>query len=116
MRESTAKDELVLGLKRKYTNQFRFAVKFIMEQVSIQLLLFSCGQKSNIFSIVYLVLLFLSIIVIKKRATGMRFIGNTLGVVLLVKYLLVLTNLTFANSPMGFPKDFKYYPCEANPI
>lgn len=31
MREKLAKEELVLSLKRKYTNEFRYAIKFLME-------------------------------------------------------------------------------------
>lgn len=114
MRENRAKEELILSLKRKYTNQFRFAVKFLMEQASLQLLLFSCAHKSNIISILYLGLL-LTMLVIKKKATGMRYIVNAIGLSLMLKYVLTLTNLTFANTPMGFPKDFTYYPCEENP-
>jgi hypothetical protein len=111
MRENLAKEELTLSLKRKYTNEFRYAIKFIIEQVALQLLLFSCANKSNIFSILYLSLL-LVMIMIKKKSTAMRYIINAISASLILKYILVLTNLTFANSPMGFPPEFKYYPCE----
>lgn len=41
----------------------------------------------------------------------MRYIAVAICFSLIGKYLMVLTNLTFANTPMGFPKGFEYYPC-----
>ena len=51
-------------------------------------------------------------IMITKKSTPMRYFVNAIAISMILKYLLVLTNLTFANTPMGFPKDFEYYPCQ----
>lgn len=117
MRENLARQELTLSLKRKYTIEFRYAIKFLMEQASLQLLLFSAANKSNIFSILYLGLL-LAMIMVRKKSTPMRYFVNAIAITMVLKYILVLTNLTFANTPMGFPSGFEYYPCQtltANP-
>ena len=104
------KDELILEIKRKYTHEFRGAVKFLMEQMSMQLLLFSAAHKSNIISILYLGLLFL-MLVVPKKSTGMRVISICLGISLILEYFMTLTNLSVTNSPMDFPDAYQYYPC-----
>ena len=109
--EARLKEELILGLKRKYTSEFRFAVKFLMEQMSLQLLLFSCAHKSNIFSIFYLILL-LIMIKIAKKATGMRYIIFAVSANVVFEYMLTLTNMTNANSPMEFPSQYTLTPCK----
>ena len=41
--EARIKKEIITEIKRKYTIQFREAVRFILELVILQLLLFSCA-------------------------------------------------------------------------
>lgn len=102
IKEERIKEELILNLKRKYITEFRYAIKFLMEQASIQLLLFSSAAKANLVGIIYLALL-LTMLVVKKKSTGMRYILYAIGANMIFEYLMTLTNLTFANSPMPFP-------------
>lgn len=65
--EARIKKEIITEIKRKYTIQFREAVRFILELVILQLLLFSCAQRSNIVSIIYLGLLLMYIRIENKE-------------------------------------------------
>ena len=65
--EARIKKEIITEIKRKYTIQFREAVRFILELVILQLLLFSCAQRSNIVSIIYLGLLLMYIKIENKE-------------------------------------------------
>jgi hypothetical protein len=85
-----------------------------MEQVSIQLILFSCAYKSNVFSIFYLGLL-LCMILRSNKQEGMRFTLICLVASVGLSYLVTLTNLTSANSPMTFPRSYLTFPCEKLP-
>lgn len=94
-----------MGLKRKYTIKLRNGLKIVLEQISLQLLLFSCANKSNIVSILYLFLL-LTFLLIKNKTTGMLYMSYTFGFTLAVEYLLTLTNLNSWNSPSPFPDPY----------
>jgi hypothetical protein len=113
VKERKLKQALEDGIKRKYIIHLRTALKFIMEQLSLQLLLFSCANKSNIVSILYLGLL-LTFILIKKKTTGMLIMSYAFGTILALEYLITLTNLTVVNTPQSFPRPFEYYPCRTN--
>jgi hypothetical protein len=76
-----------------------------MEQISLQLLLFSCANKSNIISILYLGLL-LTFLLIKNKTTGMLYMSYVFGITLALEYLVTLTNLNSVNSPMTFPSPY----------
>ena len=65
--EARIKKEIITEIKRKYTIQFREAVRFILELFILQLLLFSCAQRSNIVSIIYLGLLLMYIRIENKE-------------------------------------------------
>jgi len=42
-------------------------------------------------------------LVVKKKATGMRYILYGIGLNMIFEYVMTLTNLSFANSPQQFP-------------
>jgi hypothetical protein len=65
--ERLLRKSIITEIKRKYTMQFRAAVKFILELIILQLLLFSCAQRSNIVSILYLGLLLMYILIERKE-------------------------------------------------
>lgn len=113
VQEKRLKHTLVQGIKRKYTIQFRSALKFIMEQLSLQLLLLSCANKSNFVSILYLGLL-LMFLLIKNKTTGMLYMSYAFGATLVFEYFLSLINLTTVNSPMKFPYPYENYPCDTD--
>ena len=56
-----------MEIKRKYTVQFREAMKFIIEVIILQLTLFSCAQKANIFGLLYLGLLIMYLVIDNKQ-------------------------------------------------
>ena len=80
-----------------------------MEQLSLLLLLFSCANKSNVISIIYLVLL-LKFLTISNKTTGMLYMSYTFGTVMALEYISTLLNLTSISSPMNFPFVFSQYP------
>jgi hypothetical protein len=84
-------------------------MKIVMEQLSLLLLLFSCANKSNIISIIYLVLL-LKFLTISNKTTGMLYMSYTFGTVMALEYISTLFNLTSISSPMTFPYVFRQYP------
>ena len=94
-----------MELKRKYTIKLRNAMKVLMEQLSLLLLLFSCANKSNIISIIYLSVL-LTFLLIKNKTTGMLIMSFVFGATLAIEYLCTLTNFTSLNNPMPFPKPY----------
>lgn len=104
-----------LGLKRKYVIKMRNAMKIVMEQISLQLLLLSCANKSNIVSVIYLGLL-LTFLLIKNKTTGMLYMSYTFGIILATEYIISLTNLTSLNNPMPFPAPYNEgYPSKEFP-
>ena len=109
-KEARIKKEIITEIKRKYTIQFREAVRFILELIILQLLLFSCAQRSNIISIIYLGLLLMYIKVENKEKSILN-ISRAIGISLLIEYSLVLVNITAMNSPMTFPSPYEFYPC-----
>lgn len=103
------------GVKRKYTIKFRNGMKIVMEQLSLQLLLFSCANKSNLVSVLYLGLL-LAFLRVKNKTTGMLYMSYTFGVTLALEYVLSLTNLTSLNNPQQFPAPYAAgYPSQTQP-
>jgi hypothetical protein len=42
------------------------------------------------------------------------YIAHAIGASMTIEYLLSLTNLNYANSPMDFPEPYQYYPCSYN--
>jgi hypothetical protein len=81
-----------------------------MEQLSLQLLLLSCTNKSNFVSILYLGLL-LMFLLMKNKTKGMLYMSWAFGFTIITEYILSLTNLTTVNSPQNFPRPFDSYPC-----
>jgi hypothetical protein len=73
--------------------------------------LFSSAGKANLVGILYLGLL-LTMILIKKKSTAMRYILYAICANMIFEYGMTLSNLNFANSPMQFPAQYKYYPCK----
>ena len=110
-RREKLRESLTLALKRKYFYGFRGSMKIILEQISLLLLLLSCSVKSNVISILYLGLL-LYFLLIKNKTKGMLVMSYTFGTMIILQYLLVLTNLTSENSPDEFPVMFSPYPNE----
>lgn len=68
-------------------------------------MLFSCANKSNIVSVLYLGLL-LTFLLIKNKTTGMLYMSYTFGITLALEYILSLTNLTSLNNPQPFPRPY----------
>ena len=99
-----------MEIKRKYTIQFREALKFIIELIILQLVLFSCAQKANIFGLLYLGLLIMYLIIDNKQK-GILIIAQAIGYSMIIEYLFTLLNLNYANTPMPFPSPHLYYPC-----
>lgn len=113
--ERRHKEILENGIKRKYTIKYRNGMKIVMEQISLQLLLFSCANKSNIVSVLYLGLL-LMFLLIKNKTTGMLYMSYTFGITLAIEYILSLTNMTSLNNPMKFPAPYdEGYPSKEIP-
>ena len=69
----------------------------------------SCAYKANLISVIYLGIL-LAFLKMEDKARAMMLMTVTIGVALLVQYLMVLTNLTSFNTPSKFPLPFKTYP------
>ena len=84
-------------------------MKICMEQISLLLLLLSATYKSNIISILYMVIL-LTFLLNENKTTGMIIMAITFGIILSLQYLLVLLNLTSLISPYEFPLEYKNYP------
>lgn len=61
--EKRLRSQIIMEIKRKYTIQFREAMKFIIELIILQLTLFSCAQKANIFGLLYLGLLIMYLVI-----------------------------------------------------
>lgn len=61
-----------------------------MKQLSPQLLLFSCANKSNLVSVLHLGLL-LAFLRVKNKTTGMLYMSYTFGVTLTLEYVLSRT-------------------------
>lgn len=81
-----------------------FGVKILFEQAIQLMLLISSVYKDNIFSLVYL--LAILYYMLSRRITAMVVICYVVGIVMILQYALVLTNLTSATSPMEFPYPF----------
>lgn len=45
----------------------------------------------------------------------MRYILYAICANMIFEYGMLLSNLSFANSPMQFPAQYKYYPCKLKP-
>jgi len=97
------KFEEILILKRKlYTMEY---YKIILEKVIILLVLLSAITKLNVFSLIY-ILLTSFYLFFKKNRIGIRIITNFIGVLLLLRLLLFISNLESNFSPMVYPKIF----------
>jgi len=105
MKEDRLKTTLIKGLKRKYYSQYQGAMKMVVEQLSLLLLLLSCVVKTNVISVLYLFLL-LIFLFIRNKPTGMLIMSITFSVLLLLQYLINLTNLCSFFAPQEFPLTF----------
>jgi hypothetical protein len=107
--EARYKEQILLGIKRKYNTQVRNAMKVGMEQISLFLLLLSAAYKSNLVSIIYMGIL-CSFLISKNKTKGMQTMTLVIGTVLILQYLAILLNLTSLTSPYSFPPPFTTYP------
>ena len=87
----------------------RSAMKVMLEQISLLLLLLSCSVKCNVVSFIYLFVVFM-FLRIANKPKGMLYMTYIIGTSLCLEYVLMLTNLTSLNSPMDFPFHFRPYP------
>jgi len=73
-------------------------MKMVFEQLSLLLILLSCIIKTNVISVIYLSLL-LTFLFIKNKPTGMLIMSVTFSIMLLLQYIVNLTNLCSFFSP-----------------
>ena len=93
------------NLKWKYGQKIMSAVKMIMEDLILFAILLACICKNNVVVMLYIIFVYLAI----KYGSSIKqmiWLNNYMLFILIIQYILVLTNISPVIAPQFFPKEY----------